>query len=127
MTTKPSATKSDAVRHVWKSLPEDRPMPRITRRRIIGERMMISEVRLEKGFDLASHSHDNEQLVVMLTGRCVFGIGEPGSKQFHEVELRGGEVLELPGNVAHSCRALEDSHILDVFSPVSATTGVDRR
>jgi quercetin dioxygenase-like cupin family protein len=40
--------------------------------------------------------------------------------------LKGGEVLVLPGNVAHSCTALEDSHILDLFSPVSATTGVDR-
>lgn len=120
------AAKTDAVRHVWNSLPEDRPMPRITRRRIIGEKMMISEVRLEKGFDLESHAHPNEQFVVMLAGRCTFGIGEPGSKGYREVELKGGEVLELPGGVAHSCRALEDSHILDMFSPVSATTGVDR-
>ena len=122
-----TTAKSDAVHHVWAKLAEDRPMPRITRRRVMGERVMLSEVRLERGFDLPSHSHENEQLVVMLKGACLFGIGQPGTPAFHEVELRPGEVLELPGNVPHSCRALEDSHIIDVFSPVCATTGVDRR
>ena len=111
----------------WSDLPSDRPMPRITRRRVMGERMMISEVRLERGFDLASHRHENEQLVVMVQGRCLFGLGEPGGADFREVELRTGEVLVLPPNAPHSCRALEDSHILDVFSPVSERTGVDQR
>lgn len=40
--------------------------------------------------------------------------------------MRGGQVFELPGNVWHSCRALEDTLIYDVFSPVSEATGVDR-
>jgi quercetin dioxygenase-like cupin family protein len=121
----PTQAKPTATRHTWSDLPQDHPMPKIARRRIIGDRMMVSEVKLTKGFDLASHAHENEQFVVMLTGRCTFGIGEPGSKDFREVELRTGEVLVLPGTVPHSCKALEDSHILDLFSPVSATTGVD--
>lgn len=107
-------------------LPVDRPMPRIERRRVIGERMMISEVFLEKGFDLGSHRHENEQMVVVLSGRCVFGLGEPGSSEHREVEVTDGEVLHLPSNVPHSCRAVEDTRILDLFSPVSETTGVDR-
>jgi quercetin dioxygenase-like cupin family protein len=110
----------------WFTLPTDRPMPRLQRRRIIGEKMMVSEVRLEQGFELASHRHDNEQFVIMLAGRCLFGIGEPGTPAFHETELSTGEVLVLPGGVPHSCRALEDSHILDLFSPISERTGVDR-
>jgi quercetin dioxygenase-like cupin family protein len=109
----------------WFDLPSDRPMPRIQRRRIIGDRMMVSDVRLEKGFELASHRHDNEQFVVLLSGRCIFGVGDPGTPEFKETELRPGEVLVLPGGVAHSCRALEDTHILDLFSPVSERTGVD--
>jgi quercetin dioxygenase-like cupin family protein len=114
-----------ATRHAWSDLAQDFPMPRIARRRIMGERMMVSEVRLTRGFDLASHAHENEQFVMMLSGRCTFGLGAPGTPEFHEIELKGGEVLVLPGHVPHSCRALEDSHILDLFSPVSATTGVD--
>lgn len=101
-------------------------MPLISRRRIIGERMMISQLRLERGFVVASHRHENEQIVVMLTGHCVFGIGAEGTPEHRVVELHTGEVLHLPGNVPHSCRAVEESELLDLFSPVSATTGVDQ-
>ena len=117
---------SSARLHAWEAIAPDHPMARIERRRIIGERVMIAQVRLQKGFDLASHRHENEQHVLLISGRCVFGLGEPGTDTYHEIELRGGQTLELPGNVWHSCRALEDSLIYDVFSPVSATTGVDR-
>src|SRR4051794_34157040 len=106
----PAVAKKAASLHAWSDLPQDHPMPKIARRRIIGERMMVSEVKLTKGFELESHNHENEQFVVMLTGRCAFGIGKLGSKDFREVELTTGEVLVLPGNVPHSCRALEDSH-----------------
>lgn len=117
---------SRARLHTWDSIEPDRPLPAIERRRVIGERMMISQVRLSPGFEVASHRHENEQHVVMISGRCVFGLGEIGTPEYHELEMRGGQVLELPANVWHSCRALEDSLIYDVFSPVSETTGVDQ-
>ncbi len=101
-------------------------MPLIERRRIIGDLMMISEVHLSKGFHVPAHQHSNEQHVVMLSGRCTFGIGNKGEPGYHELDVRGGQVLVLPGNVPHSCTALEDTRILDLFSPVSEKTGVDR-
>jgi quercetin dioxygenase-like cupin family protein len=106
-------------------LSTDRPMARIERRRILGEKMMISDVVLESGFDLAAHRHENEQFVVVLEGRCVFGLGEMGTASHREVEVGAGQVLVLAPMVWHSCRALERTRILDVFSPVSAATGVD--
>lgn len=118
---------TDAVVFDMDTLPVDRPMAFISRRRMIGEQMMISAVTLEVGFDLASHQHENEQFVVVLKGRAVFGLGEPGTKQWREVEVRGGQVLMLPANVPHSCRALEETHILDLFSPPSTMTGIDRQ
>ncbi len=108
-------------------LPADRPMPLIQRRRIIGEQMMVSQVHLAKGFTLASHHHPNEQFVVMLSGHCTFGIGNTGEPGYHELDVRAGQVLCLPGNVPHSCLAHEDTQILDLFSPVSETTGVDQK
>lgn len=109
------------------SLPVDRPMPLISRRRVIGEHMMVSDVLLEKGFTLASHHHANEQFVVLLSGRCIFGLGAPGTPDYREVEVSAGQVLTLPPNLPHSCRALEETRILDLFSPPSQTTGIDRR
>ena len=106
--------------HTWAALPTDQPMPLIDRRRIIGDRMMISEVVLHPGFEVPSHSHENEQMVVMLEGRAEFTIGD-GQK----VIVEAGQVLELPSNLPHACKALERCRILDMFSPVSEKTGVD--
>lgn len=116
----------DARRYSWSELPADRPMANIERQRIIGEQMMLSRVRLAKGFFVPSHQHANEQFAVVLSGHMRFGLGAEGSATHRELEVRGGEVLHLPANVPHSATALEDSVILDLFSPPSEKTGVDR-
>lgn len=110
----------------WSELPIDRPMERIDRQRVIADAMMISRVQLRAGFRVPTHHHANEQIVVMLKGRCVFGLGAEGSAQRREITMVGGEVLVLPSNVPHSCEAVEDTEILDLFSPPSETTGVDQ-
>lgn len=101
-------------------------MAKIDRRRIIGDQMMLSEVYLHKGFRVPSHTHANEQFAVVLSGRVRFGLGAEGSAAHREMVLCGGEVLHLPSNVPHSAEALEDSRLIDAFSPPSETTGVDR-
>lgn len=40
--------------------------------------------------------------------------------------LSAGDVLHLRGHAPHGAEALEDSVVLDVFAPPSATTGIDR-
>lgn len=105
----------------WTDLPADSPMPRIERRRIMGERMMLSHVHLQAGFVVPTHSHENEQFAVVLAGEVKFMVGEPA----REVIARAGEVLHLPGGVPHSAEALKESMLLDLFSPVSEKTGVD--
>ena len=98
-------------------------MDLIARRRIMGEKVMVSEVILQKGFSVASHHHENEQMGIVLSGKVTFGIGE--GDDYYEITVEGGEVIHLPSNVAHSALALEESRILDIFSPVSEKTGVD--
>ena len=111
--------------YTWSELAADQPMPLIDRQRIIGEQMMISRVVLHKGFRVATHSHANEQFAIVLSGRVTFGIGAEGSPERYETTLTGGQVIHLPANVPHSAAAIEETLILDLFSPPSATTGVD--
>jgi quercetin dioxygenase-like cupin family protein len=115
-----------ATHYRWDELERDRPLALLSRRRIIGEKMMISEIVLEKGCDVPSHQHANEQFTIVLEGCLRFGIGEPGSPEHRFVDVRAGEVLHLPPNVFHSACVIEDSRVLDVFSPPSQKTGVDR-
>jgi quercetin dioxygenase-like cupin family protein len=115
-----------ATLHRWQDLPVDRPMDKISRRRVIGEKAMLSEVTLQKGFVVPTHKHENEQFACILKGKLRFTINE-GAQDQRTVDAPEGTVLHLPGNVPHAAEALEDSVVLDVFSPPSEKTGVDRR
>jgi quercetin dioxygenase-like cupin family protein len=114
-----------AVLYRWSDLPADHPMAKVERRRVIGSAMMVSQVKLDKGFRVPTHAHFNEQITIMVSGALKFGIGADGSRERRELVVRAGEVLHLPSNVPHSAEALEDSLVLDLFSPPSEKTGVD--
>ena len=101
-------------------------MELLARRRIIGEHVMMSEVVLEKGCTVPSHAHENEQFAYVVHGRARFGVGAEGSPEHEEIVLVDGEVLHLPPNVPHSVVAEERTLVLDVFSPTSEKTGIDR-
>ncbi len=109
----------------WSDLPVDRPMPLIERRRVIGSQVMISRVDLAPGFVVPTHSHHNEQMVCVLSGRAAFVLHE-GTADERRVTIAAGQVLHLPPHAPHGCTALEPTVILDVFSPPSEKTGVDR-
>ncbi len=119
-------TMTRAKKHSWTEVTSDRPMDKIERRRIIGEQMMISRVHLSKGFVVPSHQHINEQFAVVLSGKMKFGLGKEGTADHEEMIVGAGEVLWLPSRLPHSAEALEDTIILDLFSPPSEKTGVDR-
>jgi len=115
----------EATPYRWSDLDEDAPMERIRRRRIIGHNMMISEMRLSRGFHIDPHTHDNEQMACVLSGRIRFELPAHKGNAARTVELGAGDVLAIPGGVPHGAEALEDTVILDVFSPPSERTGVD--
>ena len=94
----------------WEDIPEDNPIPLLSRRRFKGERMMLASVVLKKGCHVHTHQHDNEQIACVMRGQALFG---------------PGEVLHLPSNLPHSVVALEDTRILDLFSPPTDQMGVD--
>ncbi len=108
----------------WTDLQPDRPMATISRRRVIGEHAMISDVTLDKGCVVAMHSHPQEQFACVLSGRIRFTIRtEKGDEVF---TCGPDEVMVLPSGVPHAAEALEETRILDIFSPPSEKTGIDR-
>jgi len=109
----------------WSSRPTDSPLPLLERRRIIGEKAMISRVLLRKGCYVATHAHANEQFGVILSGRLKCGLGAEGSPERRYQTVGPDEVIHLPANLPHSAEALEDTLILDIFSPPSEGTGID--
>ena len=100
-------------------------MALLTRRRMIGEKVMVSHITLERGFKLQTHQHDNEQISCIVSGKLKFGLGEPGSPEYREETVCTGGVLLLPSNCPHSAEAIETTVVLDIFAPPSAGTGID--
>jgi quercetin dioxygenase-like cupin family protein len=75
------------------------------------QNLMLVRHHFLKGWKGTSHSHPHEQLVYVVTGRLQF---ENNGKT---IELRTGDSVIVEGNVEHRARALEDSEVLDVFTP----------
>jgi quercetin dioxygenase-like cupin family protein len=83
------------------------------RRRTIaaGERMMQMLVVLDRGAHLPEHQHPHEQLTHVLRGRLRFLIAGEAR------ELGPGESVCLPGGTPHGADALEETLVIDTFSP----------
>ncbi len=73
--------------------------------------MMLVRHRMEKGWVGIRHSHPHEQMVYVVSGRILFK--HPGGS----VEAAGGDSFLVAGGVEHEASALEDSEILDIFTP----------
>ena len=103
-----------AVQYTWRDVPSEQVTPLLSRRLVTGDRVMLAEVKLAKGCPVPGHRHEHEQLAFVMKGALRFWVGENDAE---ELVLREGQVLHLPSNVWHRADALEDSVVLDVFSP----------
>ncbi len=79
---------------------------------VYGHRTLMAEFRLAEGADLPVHQHDHEQTGYLVSGRIDLIINDT----VHEVYP--GDSWCIPGKMAHSARAHENSVAVEVFSPV---------
>ena len=87
-------------------------VPGIRRRTIANGATMYQMVaRLDAGSRMPEHKHPHEQIVHILEGRMKLIVsGVPH-------ELKKGESFYLAGNVPHGVEAIDDTMVLDTFSP----------
>jgi quercetin dioxygenase-like cupin family protein len=77
-----------------------------------GVNMIMAEFQMRQGASLLNHSHTNEQ-----SGYCINGCirliiaGKPH-------KMRPGDSWNIPGGTMHKVEVLEDSVLIEVFSPV---------
>ena len=76
-----------------------------------GQTMYQMMAHLDAGSRMPEHKHPNEQIVHILSGRMRLIVeGTPH-------ELVTGDSFYLPSNVPHGVETLEETHVLDTFSP----------
>ena len=73
--------------------------------------MMLVRHRMEKGWVGTKHTHPHEQMVYIVSGQIQF------TSPDGTFDTKAGDCFLVPGNVAHQATALEDSEVLDIFTP----------
>jgi quercetin dioxygenase-like cupin family protein len=79
---------------------------------VYGDKMNLTEFRLEKGSQLPPHAHPQEQTGYLISGRLRLSIGD----EIFEVEP--GDSWCVLSNIEHRAEILADSVAIEVFSPV---------
>ncbi len=101
------------VLHDLESMPWERVTDHFERKLVSGTKVMMAHLRLAKGCRVPMHSHPNEQISYIISGKLRFLVGDAEE----EVLVGAGQVLELPSALSHSAEALEDTVGIDLFSP----------
>ena len=77
-----------------------------------GEKTLMGQFKIARGSAIPAHSHPHEQTGTMISGRLRFNV------EGEIFDAEAGDSWCLPGGVEHSAEALEDSVVIEVFSPV---------
>ena len=81
------------------------------RKLALGENIVLARVEVKKSARTDPHRHDNEELIIVLSGAWKFNL--PG----REIVLTQNQVLQIPPGVEHSSEAIEDTVALDISTP----------
>jgi quercetin dioxygenase-like cupin family protein len=95
----------------WDEIPEEQLSPTTVRKVLHSAQMTIAKLRIQKDAVVPEHHHINEQVVNVEKGALLFNIG--GGQQV----VKAGESLVIPPNVPHGVVALEDTVVIDLFTP----------
>lgn len=95
----------------WNQLPEEQLNPRVTRKVIHMKGLTIARLHIQKDAEVPEHHHVHEQIATVEKGVLKFIID--GGEQI----VKAGQSLAIPSNVPHAVVALEDTVVVDVFSP----------
>ena len=77
-----------------------------------GERTLLAEFRLDAGAVVPLHRHPYEQTGYLVAGRMTFTVA---GDRFDAVP---GSSWSIPLDVEHGAEVVEDSVVIEVFSPV---------
>lgn len=88
-------------------------LPGIERKTLVyGTKTLMTEFLLTAGHLLPRHSHPYEQTGYLVSGRLRLAIGEDAQ------EVGPGDAWCISEGVEHGAEVIEDSVVIEVFSPV---------
>jgi len=95
----------------WNEIPAEPMNEKLTRQVVHTQRLTLARLELKAGCVVPAHQHENEQVSMVLSGRLRFRL-EGGA-----YDVGPGEVMRLAPHERHEVEVLEDSVVIDLFSP----------
>jgi len=90
-----------------------RPLTGIEQKTLVyGKKTLMAEFRLAKGSIVPQHSHPHEQAGYLVSGQVKFSAGS------EETICNPGDSWCIRGYEEHGAEALQDSVLVEIFSPV---------
>src|ERR1051326_4000678 len=95
----------------WDSMTGEEIRDLYQRKVAVGENITVARVEVKEGAVTRSHSHENEEMILVLEGSWRFYLPSGA------VTLSSNQMLNIPPGVEHSSEALEDTVALDICAP----------
>lgn len=93
------------------AIPWEKVTPEYTRRSLVGEKCMVTWVKMPAGAVAKAHHHPQEQIFWVTMGRIAIRIGD-------KVQLCGpGDLARVPPNVEHDTRCEADTEFITFQAP----------
>jgi len=100
------------VKHIkWDEIPAERLNDKFVRKLAWDGKIMIGLTLVEQGYVVPLHSHDNEQITFVTSGKWRFSIDGKVT------DVGPNEMISIPANVPHTAEAVETLVAYDIFTP----------
>jgi quercetin dioxygenase-like cupin family protein len=98
----------------WDDVPVEQVTPLMERKIITGEKLMIAKMKFKDGFLVPLHQHEHEQVTQLISGQMRFWFG---ANKEQAMDLFPGDVIVIPGNLAHEALMIGDVEEVDTWAP----------
>ena len=98
----------------WEKVPVEQVNPKMKRKFIHGEKVMIAKMEFEDGFTVPWHSHENEQITEVQQGTLRFWFDHD---EVNYIDLLPGDFVIIKGNRPHKALMIGQVIETDTFAP----------
>ncbi len=99
----------------WEEVPVEQVTPKMQRRLVYGDKVMVARMKFKDGFLVPLHEHENEQVTQVISGTIRFWFGE---NKEQTMDLNAGDVVVIPAFVPHEALMIGDVEEVDTWSPI---------
>lgn len=99
----------------WDKIPTEHVTPKMERKLVYGDQIMIAKMKFKAGFSVPLHSHINEQITQVTSGTMRFWFGANKEETF---DMHPGDVVVIPANVPHEALMVTDVEEIDTWTPI---------